>query len=80
MTKKIGMTVLCWLLLTPAAWAVEALSTAELVSHCDKYDEPGAADHCDIGSVNETHSTRRASSSTSCFPRSTARRSSTPGW
>ena len=44
MTKKIGMTVLCWLLLTPAAWAVEALSTAELVSHCDKYDEPGAAE------------------------------------
>ena len=32
----------CGLLLTPSAWAVEALSTAELMSHCDHYAEPDA--------------------------------------
>jgi len=30
------------LLLTPMAWAVEALSTEELVSHCDKYHDRNA--------------------------------------
>ncbi len=34
------------LLLTPMAWAVEALSTEELVSHCDKYhDQNAEKDH-----------------------------------
>lgn len=30
------------LLLAPAAWAVEALSTEELVLHCEKYTDPDA--------------------------------------
>ncbi|MBT8041479.1 MAG: hypothetical protein HKO85_11485 [Xanthomonadales bacterium] len=30
------------LLVAPAALAVEALSTEELVSHCDKFDDPNA--------------------------------------
>lgn len=30
------------LLMTPMAWAVEALSTEELVSHCDKYNDEDA--------------------------------------
>jgi hypothetical protein len=32
------------LLAAPAAWGVEALSTEELVSHCDKYHDPNAAE------------------------------------
>jgi hypothetical protein len=32
------------LLLAPSAWAVEALTTAELVSHCDKYHEDTASE------------------------------------
>jgi len=32
------------LLALPAAWAVEALSTAELVSHCDKYHDGTASE------------------------------------
>jgi hypothetical protein len=37
--------LLCALLTSPTAWAVEALSTAELVSHCDKYyDEQASED------------------------------------
>lgn len=42
MLKKIGMAISCWLLLAPVAWAVEALSTEELVSHCDKYHDADA--------------------------------------
>ena len=34
------------LLLTPSAWAVEALSTKDLMSHCDKYhDQNAEKDH-----------------------------------
>jgi hypothetical protein len=32
------------LLATPAAWAVQALSTEELVSHCDKYHDESASE------------------------------------
>jgi len=32
------------LLAAPAAWAVEALSTAELASHCAKYHDPNASE------------------------------------
>ena len=32
------------LLAAPAAWAVEALSTEELVSHCDKYHDEKASE------------------------------------
>ncbi|MFC1695745.1 Rap1a/Tai family immunity protein [Pseudomonadota bacterium] len=34
--------LVCGLLLTPTAWAVQALSTEELVSHCDMYHDQGA--------------------------------------
>jgi hypothetical protein len=37
MLKKIGMLMIGALMLVPSAWAVEKLTTAELVSHCDKY-------------------------------------------
>jgi hypothetical protein len=42
MTKKIGMLMIGALMLTPSAWAVEKLTTAELVSHCDKYYDESA--------------------------------------
>lgn len=42
MTKKIVIAMLAWFALSPAAFAVEALSTAELVLHCEKYHEPDA--------------------------------------
>ncbi len=32
------------LLAAPAAWAVEALSTAELASHCARYHDPNASE------------------------------------
>jgi hypothetical protein len=35
---------LCALLATPTAWAVEALSTAELASHCAKYHDGKASE------------------------------------
>ena len=34
--------IIVGLLLTPMAWAVEALSTEELISHCDKYHDQEA--------------------------------------
>ena len=37
MTNKIVMLMFGAMVLAPSAWAVEALTTAELVSHCDKY-------------------------------------------
>lgn len=37
-----GMLIVGALLLAPTAWAVEALTTAELVSHCDKYHDEAA--------------------------------------
>lgn len=42
MLKNIGIAISCWLLLAPIAWAVEALSTEELVSHCDRYYDEDA--------------------------------------
>lgn len=42
MLKQIGAVIVGCFLLAPAAWAVEALSTAELVSHCDHYQEANA--------------------------------------
>lgn len=42
MTKKCMLAILCCLVPMGSAWAVEALSTAELVSHCNKYHEPDA--------------------------------------
>ena len=42
MLKKIGMLVVGALMLMPSAWAVEKLTTAELVSHCDKYYDDSA--------------------------------------
>lgn len=39
---KIGFLLACGLLLVSPAWAVEALSTAELVSHCEKYHDDDA--------------------------------------
>jgi hypothetical protein len=42
MLKKIGMLVVGTLMLAPSAWAVEKLTTAELVSHCDKYYDDSA--------------------------------------
>ena len=44
MLKRIVTAIGCSLLLAPAAWAVEALSTAELVSHCDKYHDADATE------------------------------------
>jgi hypothetical protein len=42
MKRIIGMLIAGALLLAPSAWAVEALTTAELVSHCDKYYDEAA--------------------------------------
>jgi hypothetical protein len=42
MTRTIGFLLACGLVLAPAAWAVEALSTTELVSHCEKYYDADA--------------------------------------
>lgn len=42
MPKTIGLTLAFGLLLSFPAWAVEALSTAELVSHCEKYHDEDA--------------------------------------
>ena len=44
MLKIIGAAIIGCFLLLPTAWAVEALSTAELMSHCDKYHEPEATE------------------------------------
>ena len=44
MTKKLCTAVMGALLLGPSAWAVEALTTAELVSHCDKYHDEAATE------------------------------------
>jgi hypothetical protein len=44
MTKKLCAAVAATLLLAPSAWAVEALTTAELVSHCDKYHDEAATE------------------------------------
>lgn len=42
---SLGLWVLTGALLAaPAAWAVEALSTAELASHCDKYHDQNASE------------------------------------
>ncbi|MGD9020681.1 MAG: Rap1a/Tai family immunity protein [Lysobacterales bacterium] len=42
MNKMIAALLGCGLLMAPSAWAVQALSTAELMSHCDHYAEPDA--------------------------------------
>ena len=42
MTTRVLMLLIAALLATPAALAVEALSTEELMSHCDKYYEETA--------------------------------------
>ena len=42
MLKTISAAIIGCFLFLPSAWAVEALSTAELMSHCDKYHEPEA--------------------------------------
>ena len=42
MKKTIATLLSCGLLMATSAWAVEALSTAELMSHCDHYAEPNA--------------------------------------
>jgi hypothetical protein len=42
MRKTIATLLSCGLLMASSAWAVEALSTAELMSHCDHYAEPDA--------------------------------------
>lgn len=44
MTKRLCTAIIGALLLAPSAWAVEALTTAELVSHCDKYHDDTAAE------------------------------------
>lgn len=44
MLKTIGAAIVCCLLFPTAAWAVEALSTAELVSHCNKYHDSEATE------------------------------------
>jgi hypothetical protein len=44
MTRKLCTAVIGALLLTPSAWAVEALTTAELASHCEKYDDDTATE------------------------------------
>ena len=45
MKMRFSMLLLSALLTAPMAWAVEPLSTAELVSHCDKYyDEQATED------------------------------------
>jgi hypothetical protein len=42
MRKTIATLLSSGLLMASSAWAVEALSTAELMSHCDHYAEPVA--------------------------------------
>ncbi len=42
MTKAMGVLLACGFLFAAPAWAVEALSTAELVSHCEKYHDEDA--------------------------------------
>ncbi len=42
MIKTIGILMMGTLMLAPSAWAVEKLTTAELVSHCDKYYDESA--------------------------------------
>ena len=44
MTNKLCAAVMGALLLAPSAWAVEALTTAELISHCDKYHDDTATE------------------------------------
>jgi len=45
MTMRLLLLLLGTLLTSPLTWAVEPLSTTELVSHCDKYyDEQAAED------------------------------------
>ena len=45
MIKRFSIILLGTLMMSPSAWAVEPLSTAELVSHCDKYyDEQATED------------------------------------
>ena len=44
MLKQILVLMAGCLLMTPSAWPVEALSTAELVSHCDKYYDDTATE------------------------------------
>ena len=40
--KRLLTLFIASLLFSPSAWAVEALSTEELVSHCDKYNDETA--------------------------------------
>ena len=42
MTKTMGFMLACAVLFAPPAFAVEALSTDELLSHCDKYYDEDA--------------------------------------
>ncbi len=42
MTKTIGFLLACAVLFAPPAFAVEAMSTDELLSHCDKYYDDDA--------------------------------------
>jgi len=44
MMKGLCAAIIGALWLAPSAWAVEALTTAELVSHCDKYHDDTAAE------------------------------------
>lgn len=39
MTRRLCTAIMGAVLCAPSAWAVEALTTAELVSHCDKYHD-----------------------------------------
>ena len=50
MKTRLAILLLCALLTSPTAWAVEALSSAELVSQCDKYyDEQASEDRIFCG-------------------------------
>ncbi len=44
MKKWLSMFVFCAMLAPQAGWSVEALSTAELVSHCEKYHDEQATE------------------------------------
>lgn len=44
MTKTISLLLACGFLFSAPVWAVEALSTTELVSHCEKYYEDDAGE------------------------------------
>ena len=44
MTRTLWTVVFGALLLAPSAWAVEALTTDELVSHCEKYHDDTASE------------------------------------